>query len=623
LLALDRCDEAVTAYAAMLAKKPDQPQTLMNQGAALLLLKRSADALASYERALVIVPDDTDALLGRAHALVALARHEEAAAAYERVLARRPDDAEALAGRGNALSGLGRHEDAVACYDSALALEPERADVLGLRGNCLHKLKRLAEADDSFARAVAIDPDNWTLKLAKCMAHLPELYDDAGQIDQSRAAYERELRALSAEAEAGSALALADAVGHHQPFFLPYQERDDLALQSLYGDMVCRAMRARHPPMPLAAPPADGELIRLGFICGFFYQHTIWRLFAGWLARLDRQKFALFGYHTGASHDAMTDAAAAHCTRFVEGFRPVADWRAAIAADRPHVLIYPEIGMDPVAGALAALRLSPVQCMAWGHPNTSGYPTIDYFLSSDLMEPPDSAARYRERLIRLPNLSIWYDVPQTRELATTRADYGIRAGATAYLCCQSLFKYLPQYDDVFPRIARAVPDCQFVFIEHQRARSLTDQFRRRLERAFAAHGLAAAGHCTILPRVTRAEFIHLWGLCEVALDSIGWSGGNTTLEGMTHAIPVVALDGAFMRGRHTAAMLRMMGVEETIAHSLDDYVAIAARLGRDTAWQEAVRSNVAATKHKLYRDRACIAALEEFLLTAVRGVPRS
>jgi tetratricopeptide (TPR) repeat protein len=190
----------------MLAKKPDQPQTLMNQGAALLLLKRSADALASYERALVIVPDDTDALLGRAHALVALARHEEAAAAYERVLARRPDDAEALAGRGNALSGLGRHEDAVACYDSALALEPERADVLGLRGNCLHKLKRLAEADDSFARAVAIDPDNWTLKLAKCMAHLPELYDDAGQIDQARAAYERELRALSAEAEAGGAL---------------------------------------------------------------------------------------------------------------------------------------------------------------------------------------------------------------------------------------------------------------------------------------------------------------------------------------------------------------------------------------------------------------------------------
>src|SRR3954469_6306528 len=53
-------------------------------------------------------------------------------------------------------------------------------------------------------------------------------------------------------------------------------------------------------------------------------------------------------------------------------------------ADRlvaPHVLIYPDINMDPAAAALAALRLAPVQCMSWGHPETSGYPTIDYFLS--------------------------------------------------------------------------------------------------------------------------------------------------------------------------------------------------------------------------------------------------
>ena len=37
-----------------------------------------------------------------------------------------------------------------------------------------------------------------------------------------------------------------------------------------------------------------------------------------------------------------------------------------------------------------------------------------------------------------------------------------------------------------------------------------------------------------------------------------------------------------MRGRHSAAILRMMGVTETVATTIDEYVAIADRLGQDS-----------------------------------------
>ena len=58
--------------------------------------------------------------------------------------------------------------------------------------------------------------------------------------------------------------------------------------------------------------------------------------------------------------------------------------------------------MDELSLQLAAQRLAPVQCNSLGHPETSGLPTIDYFLSSDLMEPLDAARHYTERLVRLP-----------------------------------------------------------------------------------------------------------------------------------------------------------------------------------------------------------------------------
>jgi predicted O-linked N-acetylglucosamine transferase (SPINDLY family) len=73
-----------------------------------------------------------------------------------------------------------------------------------------------------------------------------------------------------------------------------------------------------------------------------------------------------------------------------------------------------------------------------------------------------------------------------------------------------------------------------------------------------------------------------------------------------------------MRGRHTAAILEMMGVTETIADTLDAYVATAARLARDPAWRKAIGAKIAANQHRLYRDRAPIAALEEFLDKAAR-----
>jgi len=109
------------------------------------------------------------------------------------------------------------------------------------------------------------------------------------------------------------------------------------------------------------------------------------------------------------------------------------------------------------------------------------------------------------------------------------------------------------------------------------------------------------------------------GLSDVFLDSIGWSGCNSALECLTQALPIVTFEGATMRGRHSAAILRMIGVEDTIATTVDDYVAIATRLGKDAQFRRAISSRMAENRHKIYRDRAPVAALEDFLEKAVRG----
>ena len=55
------------------------------------------------------------------------------------------------------------------------------------------------------------------------------------------------------------------------------------------------------------------------------------------------------------------------------------------------------------------MRLARVQAATWGHPETTGLPTIDHYLSAEALEPPNSAAHYTERLTILPNLGVCYE----------------------------------------------------------------------------------------------------------------------------------------------------------------------------------------------------------------------
>jgi predicted O-linked N-acetylglucosamine transferase (SPINDLY family) len=646
---------AASCFQRAVALRPDNPDAHNNLGAALARAGKFAQAETCFERALALNPRLALAHFYFGNALRAQGRLEEAAARYRDALAIEPNFPAGHDALGATLRQLGKVDEAVAHYerfaalmprhpgaqnnlaialmeigqvdralthyDRAIALAPDFALAHYNRGIALRRQSRIAEAAASFDRASAANPNFAAAELAACVARLPILYMDEAEIAQRRGEYEARLRSLAEKvAHADRPGELAEAVGAHQPFYLAYQGKNDRDLQALYGSLVCRVMQARYGAAPLSAPPADNEPIRVGIVSGFFRQHSNWKIpIKGWLKKLDRRRFQLFGYHTGLESDGETENAAALCHRFVRGPLTPDEWRQAIIADAPHVLIYPEVGMDPLSVRLAAQRLAPVQCNSWGHPDTSGFPTLDYFLSSDLMEPDNGQDHYTERLVRLPNLSIYYEAPDAPPPPRERAELGLRSGATVFWSAQSLPKYLPQFDQVFPRIAQAVGDCQFTFIEFAGGAQINTIFRARLERAFAAFDLRASHHCVFLPRLSQQEFLGAIGAADAVLDSLGWSGCNSILESLAYDLPVVTLSGALMRGRHAAAILTMMDVRETVTSTIDEYIATAVRVVRDHAWRDALRAAMARNKHRLYRDDSCVAALEAFLEEKARG----
>jgi predicted O-linked N-acetylglucosamine transferase (SPINDLY family) len=241
---------------------------------------------------------------------------------------------------------------------------------------------------------------------------------------------------------------------------------------------------------------------------------------------------------------------------------------------------------------------------------------MDYYLSSDLMEPSQAEQHYSEKLVRLPNLALCCRRPQLPKAPKTRYELGIPTDRFVYLSTQSIFKYLPQHDEIFVQIALQVPEAFFVFISNP-STSATERFRHRLKAAFKACHLEVDRFCHFSPRLNFDDFLNLNMAADVLLDTLDWSGGKTTLEALSCSVPVVTSPGRFMRGRHAYAMLKRVGVLETIGSDKADYIRIAVRLARDPSFYSAVKSKLKRGCHKLYNDLEFMSRLEIFYKSVV------
>ena len=159
-----------------------------------------------------------------------------------------------------------------------------------------------------------------------------------------------------------------------------------------------------------------------------------------------------------------------------------------------------------------------------------------------------------------------------------------------------------------------MPDARFVFVDAPRGRQVKGLMRARL-----AEGFDAGRHCVFLDRMEQADFVALSGMCDVVLDSVGWSGCNSTLECLPLGTPIVTLPGETMRGRHTAAILEEIGETFGVARDEDDYVRLAVTLAGDRALRDRVRAGLVANWMRATGDTRPVRALEAFLASWFNG----
>jgi predicted O-linked N-acetylglucosamine transferase (SPINDLY family) len=637
-----RIDRAVDSYRRALQIKPGLAETHNNLGTALNTQGELDQAVACYQRALQIKPELAEAHNNLGNVLKTIQKLDEAVASYRRALSIRPDYAEAHNNLGMALSAQGDLNQAISCYQRALQIKPELAEAHNNLGNALQTLRKLDEAAASYRRALSIKPD-----YADAYCNLGDTLKAQGKAAEAAAAYKRSLeirpndRVRFAEASVLPVIyqsneeieiyrnrfaqkitcLLDDGVQLDPirqpvapPFLLAYQGKNNRALLEMVGQLFVR------PSCDLSQRRKAGDkangVIKIGIISAYFRNHTVGEVWRGLIANLARDKFSITVLSITPSFtdkaDSTTEFIRAHCDRFVRLPRHPAIAQRTIGEEELDVLFYVDLGMDSMTYALATSRLAPVQCVTWGHPVTSGLKTIDYFISSELLEANDADQYYTEKLVRLKSLGVYYYRPKRPVSQKVRGDFGLPSDGHLYACLQNLFKFHPNFDSLLAEILQTDPQGRLVIPAGQSANwteALLSRFRTSLG------GLV--DRVIVIPRQQYDDFLRLNALVDVLLLPPDFGGGRTSYEAFSLGLPVVTLPSPLLAGRITYALYRKMGVLDCVAQTPKQYVEIAVRLGTDREYREAVREKISASSDALFEDLEAVRELEDFLQRAI------
>ncbi|MBC7802744.1 MAG: tetratricopeptide repeat protein, partial [Candidatus Parcubacteria bacterium] len=611
-------ERAEQCFRAALSLEPSYAAAHYNLGLVLEDQGRRDEALGCYAHTLQLDARFARAYLNAGGIFEIQGRDRQAMEAYRSAIRCEPGLVEGWRNIAALLDEEGRLPEAIAHCQHALKLEPENARTLYMLGLLLEAHGSTEHAAMCVRRAIERSDPRKDADMRFTLAlMLPPVAQSRAQIGELRSRLERNLGAL----EAADSTLDQRATTLSPPFFLSYHGECN---RELHGKIV-RLLERACPALLWTAPhcrewKAPGERIKVGFISRFMRAHSIGKTTRGLVAQLDRSRFEVCAlFLPPAADDEVANFIREHAESSIALPSSVPEARERIAELGLDILFYQDIGMEAMSYFLAFARLAPVQCVSFGHPDTTGIANVDYFVSSDLYEPEGAAAHYSERLFLLRNAGTlaYYYRPRLQQPAKGRRQLGVPVEGHLYLCPQTLFKLHPDFDVILGGILRADPSGRVVLLEGKHP-----QWADLLRARFAQSIPDVAGRVSFIAQLNPADFVNLLAVADVVLDTPHFNGMNTSLEAFAMGTPIVTLPGNYQRGRHTFGMYRRMGIDEAIAADAQDYVRLAVKLGTDRAAREALSAKIAERCGALFEDADVVREFERFFTEALQEAGR-
>lgn len=359
-----------------------------------------------------------------------------------------------------------------------------------------------------------------------------------------------------------------------------------------------------------------GERIRVGYLNAHFGALTETHVTLPTL-QLDRSRFEICLFAVLGCPGPVEDRCRALADSYTLLPKVLHEQVRVIRAARLDVLV---VGTNITAvtnqvSLIALHRLAPIQLATYCSPVSTGMRHIDGYLSGALAGPADLQEEFSEKLLLCggPPGCLDYAVEGRGASArfeprrTRRSEDGV-----VFVNAASCFKILPEMQDVWARILKAVPGSRLMLLPFNPSWANSfpvRQFERTLTEACGRHGIGKSSFLLANSLPSRADVKALEKVGDVYLDTFPFSGSISVIDPLELGIPVVVWEGKTHRSRAASALLRELGLSELIAQDEASYIRLAVGLATDSAYRSRIRQQIldAMAKRPLFVNPAAYA----------------
>ena len=557
---------------------PDQKTPTVEQSLSLAIQHHNAGDLSKaegiYQKILQADPNQPVAL----HLLGVIAhqvgKNDIAVDLIGKALAINSDYAEAHNNLGLALKGLGKLDDAVSSCRKAVVIKPDYADAHYNLGNAFLEQRKLGDAVASYHKALAIRPE-----LTEAHTNLGNAFKELGRFDDAFASYHKALAIKPDFTEAGrnflAALLYVPGVSHEELFdeHLKFAERQTSSITRIADKF--------------ENDPIEDRRLRIGYVSSDLKNHPVGDHMHPLIANHDHEAFEIFCYADVAHPDEMTE----WFQSSVQHWRSInrmsdEDVARMVRADKIDVLVILAGRFDSNRPLVSAYRAAPVQV---NHLDvaTSGLQEMDYFLTDDYLNPPETEQKFTEEIYRLPCFFQGAPIEASPPVGPLPAD---RAGRITFSSFNNPAKVSGEVLNLWARVLEAVPGSRLMLKYHRIY--FVASLRNRILCEFEAAGISEDRILFPEPCDTKYEHLLSYGEIDIALDPFPFNGGTTTIQALSMGVPVIALIGNSNVSRNSATILRHAGLAKLVAATPDEYVACACDLAGDLARLRSLRQTL-------------------------------
>ena len=357
----------------------------------------------------------------------------------------------------------------------------------------------------------------------------------------------------------------------------------------------------------------NSNKIKIGFISEYFTDHTIGKLFKGIILKLDKNNFEVNVFHTektksGKILDELKDAEKNGLIK--NFFLPLSflEKQNIILKEKLDILFYPEIGLSLQLYYLSFIRLANTQITSWGHPETTGNPSIDYFLSSNLIESEDSKKNFSEKLICLDYLPMYY----YRPIVKNKISKNEISKNNIYSCPQTLQKIHPEFDLIIGGILKQDRKALIYFIK-----DMNNVLYKKLLERFKKNKEIDLNRVKFLDGLNWEQYVNHCGGASVLLDPIYYGAGNSFYESLFYGTPTVSMPTKYTKARLVLGAYNQIDISDMkfypIVNSSKEYISKSIEIANEKNLYELKKNIELKAKKNLYENEKAISNLEKIL----------